>query len=136
MRRCRVVKRASNGIEMAWLVGREVRATGLRAGYERVATAMTTSDAGTGVAMPLVVDGPWTHEAREQAAAREAHQAFVRYFRKAMKFRNWTPWDDIPLAEMHQYGHLLSEDTITIIQAYLGVEDYVGDYVEDGLNIL
>jgi acyl-[acyl-carrier-protein] desaturase len=37
---------------------------------------------------------------------------------------------------MAKYGHLLSDDTITIIQAYLGVEDYVGDYVEDGLNLL
>jgi acyl-[acyl-carrier-protein] desaturase len=53
-----------------------------------------------------------------------------------MKVRNWTPWDDLPLKEMAEYGHLLSEDTITIIQAYLGVEDYVGDYVEDGLNLL
>jgi acyl-[acyl-carrier-protein] desaturase len=98
---------------------------------------MTTSEADPGaVAMPLVVDGPWTHEARERAAAREAHLAFVRYFRKAMKVRNWTPWEDLPLAEMHERGHLLSEDTLTIVQAYLGVEDYVGDYVEDGLNML
>jgi acyl-[acyl-carrier-protein] desaturase len=98
---------------------------------------MTTSEAGTGAGtMPLVVDGPWTHEARERTAAREAHQAFGRYFRKAMKVRNWTPWDDLPLAEMHERGHLLSDDTLTIIQAYLGVEDFVGDYVEDGLNIL
>jgi acyl-[acyl-carrier-protein] desaturase len=86
--------------------------------------------------VPLVVNGPWTHEARERAAAREAHEAFIRYFRKAMKVRNWTPWDDLPLAEIREHGHLLSEDTITIIQAYLGVEDYVGDYVEDGLNLL
>jgi acyl-[acyl-carrier-protein] desaturase len=99
----------------------------------------TTTDVETTTipaAMPLVVAGPWTREARERAAAREAHEAFIRYFRKAMKVRNWTPWDDLPLAEMRERGDLLSEDTITIIQAYLGVEDYVGDYVEDGLNLL
>jgi len=95
-----------------------------------------TSAPATGAGMPLVVQGPWTREARERAAAREAHQAFIRYFRKAMKVRNWTPWDDLPLKEMAEHGHLLSEDTVTIIQAYLGVEDYVGDYVEDGLNLL
>src|SRR5215217_555682 len=74
------------------------------------------------IEMPLVVTGPWTREARERAAAREAHQAFIRYFRKALKVRNWVPWDDLPLAEMRERGHLLSEDTVTIIQAYLGVE--------------
>jgi acyl-[acyl-carrier-protein] desaturase len=87
-------------------------------------------------AMPLVVAGPWTREARERAVAREAHEAFIRYFRKAMKVRNWLPWDDLPLGEMGERGHLLSDDTVTMIQAYLGVEDYVGDYVEDGLRLV
>ncbi len=86
--------------------------------------------------MPLVIEGPWTREARAYAAAEEAHTAFIRYFRRAMKVRNWTPWDDLHPEEMAKYGHLLSDDTVTIIQAYLGVEDYVGDYVEDGLNLL
>ncbi len=86
--------------------------------------------------MPLVMPGPWTREARERAAARETHEAFIRYFRKAMKVRNWTPWDDLPLDEMHELGDRLSDDTVTIIQAYLGVEDYVGDYVEEGLNLM
>jgi len=85
--------------------------------------------------MPLVLTGPWTREARERAAAREARDAFIHYFRKAVKVRNWTPWDDLPLAEIATRGHLLSEDTVTIIEAYLGVEDYVGDYVEEGLRL-
>jgi acyl-[acyl-carrier-protein] desaturase len=88
------------------------------------------------VAMPLVVAGPWTREARERAMAREAHEAFIRYFRKAVKVRNWLPWDDLPLGEMGERGQLLSDDTVTMIQAYLGVEDYVGDYVEDGLRLV
>jgi acyl-[acyl-carrier-protein] desaturase len=97
---------------------------------------MTSDVQPAGVEMPLVVGGPWTREARERAISREGHEAFIRYFRKAMKVRNWTPWDDLHIEEMPSRGHLLSEDTITIIQAYLGVEDYVGDYVEDGLNLL
>lgn len=88
------------------------------------------------VEMPLVMKGPWTRDARERAAAEEVHQAFIRYFRKAMKVRNWLPWDDLPLREMAENGHLLSEDTVTIIQAYLGIEDYVGDYVLDGLTLI
>ena len=76
---------------------------------------MTTDDAAMSAvptAMPLVVGGPWTREARERAAAGEAHEAFIRYFRKAMKVRNWTPWDDLPLGDMRERGHLLSEDTM------------------------
>ena len=96
---------------------------------------MTSEGTGAPFGMPQVVQGPWTREAREQAASLEARDAFIRYFRKAVKFRNWTPWDDFPLDEMQELGDRLSEDTITIIEAYLGVEDYVGDYVEDGLNL-
>ncbi len=99
-------------------------------------TIETGNEAGAAVGMPLVLPGPWTREARERAAAAETHQAFIRYFRKAMKVRNWTPWDDLPLGEMAALGDRLSADTVTIITAYLGVEDYVGDYVEDGLNLL
>ena len=87
------------------------------------------------ITMPLVVGGPWTRQARDRAVDKEVRAAFERYFTKAMKVRNWVP-TELPIAEMHEYGHLLSDDTITIIQAYLGVEDYVGDYVEDGLNML
>ncbi len=87
------------------------------------------------VDMPLVLSGPWTREARAHAASQEARDAVIRYFRKAVKTRNWTPWDDLPLGEMAARGQFLSEDTITIIEAYLGVEDYVGDYVEEGLRL-
>ncbi len=84
----------------------------------------------------MVLQGPWTREARTLAAAKDTREAFIRYFRKAIKTRNWTPWDDIPVEEMRERGHLLSEDTVTIIEGYLGVEDYVGDYVEDSLQIV
>jgi acyl-[acyl-carrier-protein] desaturase len=87
------------------------------------------------IGMPGVVRGPWTREARELAAAQEAREAFNRFFHKSMKVRNWTPWEDLPLAEMRERGHLLSEDTVTIIQAYLGIENYVGDYVREGLDL-
>ncbi len=86
--------------------------------------------------MPLVVTGPWTSEAKLRAINKDVGVVFVNYFRDALKVRNWIPWDDLPLKQMQEYGHLLSPDTITIILAYLGVEDYVGDYVEDGLSML
>src|SRR5918997_842879 len=85
---------------------------------------------------PNIITGPWTREAREDAIRQEVHDAYVDYFRKAVKVRNWFPWDDIPLDEMRERGHLLSEDTITMIQAFLGIEDYVGDYVADDINIV
>lgn len=97
---------------------------------------IATDGAPNGVGMPTVIGGPWTREARELQASAEIHEAFIRYFRKAMQVRNWTPWDDLPLKEIAERGDQLSADTITILQAYLGVEDYVGDYVEDGLNLV
>ena len=88
----------------------------------------------TGIEMPLVVQGPWTHQARLDAIDKESRESFERYFYKAMKVRNWVP-NELPIKEMHEFGHLLSPDTVTIIQAYLGVEEYVGDYVQDGLEL-
>lgn len=86
------------------------------------------------VHMPLVVEGPWTHEGRMLAIQKESRESFEGYFHKAMKVRNWVP-NELPIKEMHQYGHTLSPDTVTMIQAYLGVEEYVGDYVQDGLEM-
>lgn len=95
---------------------------------------MTTAE--TPVNAPNFIAGPWTRAAREEAIARETHDAYIDYFRKAVKSRNWFPWDDLPLDEMAEHGHLLSPDTITLIQSFLGIEDYVGDYVEDAINIV
>ncbi len=85
---------------------------------------------------PAVLPGPWTRAAREHAIAEEVRLAYIDYFRKAVKTRNWLPWDDLPLAEMRERGHLLSEDTITLIESFLGIEDFVGDYVADAINIV
>ncbi|GAC1643312.1 MAG: hypothetical protein NVS4B8_13190 [Herpetosiphon sp.] len=85
---------------------------------------------------PNVIAGPWTRAAREEAIAREIREAYIEYFRKAVKTRNWFPWDDLPLKEMGELGHKLSPDTVTLIQSFLGVEDFVGDYVEDAINIV
>lgn len=84
--------------------------------------------------MPLVVQGPWTHQARLDAIDKESRVSFEGYFSKAMKVRNWVP-NELPIKEMHQLGHLLTTDTVTMIQAYLGVEEYVGDYVQEGLEL-
>lgn len=85
---------------------------------------------------PHVIPGPWTRAAREEAIAREVRDAYIDYFRKAVKTRTWFPWDDLPLDEMPERGHLLSDDTVTLIESFLGVEDYVGDYVEQAINIV
>jgi acyl-[acyl-carrier-protein] desaturase len=84
---------------------------------------------------PIAVQGPWTKEARHQAVNKESRESFERYFTRAMKVRNWVP-NEIPIQEMHELGHKLSPDTATIIQAYLGVEEYVGDYVQEGLELV
>jgi acyl-[acyl-carrier-protein] desaturase len=85
---------------------------------------------------PHFIEGPWTRDARIRAIQKEVREAYIEYFRKAVKVRNWFPWDDLPLNEMRERGHMLSEDTITMIESFLGIEDYVGDYVEDAINIV
>jgi acyl-[acyl-carrier-protein] desaturase len=85
---------------------------------------------------PQIHPGPWTRQAKELAIERETRDAFIAYFRKSVKTRNWTPWDDLPLDEMPKLGQLLSEDTVTLIESFLGVEDYVGDYVEEGMRLV
>jgi acyl-[acyl-carrier-protein] desaturase len=88
------------------------------------------------VSMPVVARGPWTRERRELAAAAEARDAFIRYFHLMMKERNWLPWDDLPLEEMRELGHRLSDDTVKLIEAFYGLESQVGNYVADGLDML
>lgn len=97
---------------------------------------MTDTKLQPSIEHPNVIVGPWTNEARDHAIQTEVREAYIQYFRKAVKTRNWLPWDDIPIDEMGERGHLLSEDTIIMIESFLGIEDYVGDYVEDAINIV
>lgn len=85
--------------------------------------------------LPEIVKGPWTREARQRALDRELLQHYIEYFEKAVKFRSWLPWRNFPLKEMRERGHLLSRETVGMIEGYLGVEEYVGDYVIEGLEM-
>lgn len=96
----------------------------------------TVNSVGGALGKPQIHPGPWTRQAKEAAIQRETRDAFQAYFRKSVKTRNWTPWDDLPLSEMRERGSLLSDDTVTLIESFLGVEDYVGDYVEDSMVIV
>jgi len=49
--------------------------------------------------------------------------------------RRWSPWHDLPLDEMKAYGPRLSPETIRLIEGFLGIEEYVGDYVLEGLEL-
>src|ERR687886_470436 len=89
----------------------------------------------TRVEHPHILPGPWTREARERAISEEVRLAYIDYFRKAVKTRNWLPWDDLPLAEMRERALLLREDTFTLIKTFLGIEDYGGNSVPDATNI-
>ena len=85
--------------------------------------------------LPELIRGPWTREARQRALDREVEGHYIEYFGRAMKFRNWSPWHNLPLEEMRQWGHHLSQETIHLIEGFWGVEEYVGDYVLAGLEV-
>jgi len=85
--------------------------------------------------LPEIVKGPWTREAKQHALDRELLEHYIEYFGRAMQTRNWSPWHNFPLEEMRQLGHKLSEETIYLVEGFLGVEEYVGDYVTEVLEM-
>jgi len=85
--------------------------------------------------LPEIVKGPWTREARQRAFDRAVLGHYIDYFGRAMKQRNWSPWHDLPLEEIRERGSRLSEETIHLIEGFLGVEEYVGDYVLEGIEM-
>jgi acyl-[acyl-carrier-protein] desaturase len=85
--------------------------------------------------LPEIIKGPWTREARQMALDREVLEHYIEYFGRAVRLRNWSPWHNFPLDEMRQWGHKLSQETFHLIDGFLGVEEYVGDYVTEGLEM-
>jgi acyl-[acyl-carrier protein] desaturase len=85
--------------------------------------------------LPEIVKGPWTRQARQRALDRAVLDHYINHFGRAMKQRNWSPWHDLPLEEMRERGSRLSEETIHLIEGFLGVEEYVGDYVLEGIEM-
>lgn len=85
--------------------------------------------------LPEIVKGPWTRKAKQRALDRELLQHYIEYCGRAVKYRNWLPWHNFPLTEMKELGYRLSQETIDMIEGYLGVEEYVGDYVINSLEM-
>ena len=85
--------------------------------------------------LPEIVKGPWTREARQLALDRDILGHYIEYFGKALETRNWSPWHHFPLEEMRQLGRRLGEETIHVLEGFLGVEEFVGDYVLEGLQM-
>ena len=77
--------------------------------------------------LPEIIKGPWTREARQHALDREMLEHYVEYFGRAMQLRNWSPWHNFPLDEMRQWGHKLGQETVRLVEGFLGVEEYVGE---------
>jgi acyl-[acyl-carrier-protein] desaturase len=87
------------------------------------------------IPVPDIVKGPWTSAARQRALERDVLAHYIAYFGRGMQFRPWSPWHHLPLEEMEQWGGRLSADTCALIEGFLGVEEYVGDYVLAGLEM-
>src|SRR4051794_25777597 len=87
-----------------------------------------------GIGAPVVVSGPWTREARQAIVDREMLQLFIEYFGRSMRTRRWSPWHDLPVDEIRELGPRLSEDTIDLVEGFYGIEEYIGDFIRDGLE--
>ena len=84
---------------------------------------------------PDIVSGPWTPAARQRALEQEVEAHASRYIGRALQERAWSPWQHLPLEEIRQRGWQLSAPTIDLVEGFLGVEEYVGDYVQEGLTM-
>ncbi|HTP09983.1 MAG TPA: hypothetical protein VMP08_17120, partial [Anaerolineae bacterium] len=83
---------------------------------------MTTESAAKRGSFPIpeIIKGPWTQAARQLAIDKECLQHFIDYFGKAMKTRRWSPWHDLPIEEMKKFGERLSQETVNLIEGFLG----------------
>ncbi len=99
-----------------------------------VRTLMFTQSPLPPCVLPEIINGPWTAAARQQAFDREVAEHCIEYTGRALSLRNWSPWHNLPFAEMRQFGHHLSRESIDLIEGFLGIEEYVGDYVQEGLS--
>lgn len=86
--------------------------------------------------LPALSDELCAIGAREEAAERESLEAFSKFFERSMRFRTWSPWRDLPLAEIRHLSSKLSADTICLLEGFLGIEEFIGDYASQGLETL
>jgi acyl-[acyl-carrier-protein] desaturase len=100
-----------------------------------VRTHMLTQSPSSPCVLPEIISGPWTAAARQQAFDREVAAHCIEYTGRALSLRNWSPWHTLPFAEMQQLGYHLSPESIDLLEGFLGIEEYVGDYVQEGLAI-
>lgn len=70
---------------------------------------------------------PLTLDARRQALRRGTKEAVAEYYGKSLT-RLWIP-TKLPFREMQRLGGRLSEETITLIEGFMGVENFIGDFV-------
>ncbi|SRR5581483_1614984 len=95
---------------------------------------MIVAETPGGEGAPTLVAGPWTRAARQGAVEQESLQAFAEFYGRSMRARRWSPWHDLPVAEIREHASRLSSDTIHLIEGFLGIEEYVGDFVRGGLG--
>lgn len=100
-----------------------------------VAVSMFTQTCSPQRDPPTPIRGPWTAEARQHAFDHEVYTHYVDYYGRALAHRNWSPWHNLPVEEMQQFGPRLSATTADLIEGFLGIEEYVGDYVQAGLML-
>lgn len=98
-----------------------------------VRTHMSTQSPSSPCVLPEIISGPWTTAARQQAFDREVAAHCIEYTGRTLSLRNWSPWHTLPFAEMQELGHHLSPASIDLLEGFLGIEEYVGDYVQEGL---
>ena len=58
------------------------------------------------------------------------------FFVNSVPRRIWEPLRDLPFDEIAERASQHSADTIHLLEGFMGVEEYVGDYAQNGLEAL
>lgn len=83
--------------------------------------------------MVEIVRGPLTLEGRHVAVERATRQLANSFLDDSRLRRTWSPGVDFPLKEIAEQGPNLSSESVDLLEGFMGVEEYVGDYAEAGL---
>lgn len=84
--------------------------------------------------MAEIIKGPLSLEGRHMAVERATRELANSFLDDARINRTWSPGVDFPLKEIAEQGLRLSPESVNLLEGFMGVEKFVGDYAEAGLE--
>lgn len=87
----------------------------------------------TGVKLPNIIPGPLTLEGKLRAVEEQSEKVVDDFLDISCPKRSWSI-ANLPADEIRKQGPLLSEDSVILLEGFMGIEEYAGDYSIAGLK--